>query len=51
MSHKEVYQYIMSGNVLEKPVDCPEEVYELLCHCWNLEPNDRPSFSEVLTNV
>lgn len=33
---------------LPKPVDCPDMLYELMQACWNFEPNDRPSFRQLI---
>lgn len=32
---------------LEKPEVCPKEHYALMLKCWNHEPRDRPTFSEI----
>lgn len=32
---------------MECPVGCPPQVYELMIHCWQWDPNDRPKFSEA----
>ena len=34
---------------MEKPEDCPNEVYEIMLKCWDKNPKNRPSF-EVLHN-
>ena len=27
--------------------DCPKEIYDLMCECWNREESQRPAFREV----
>ena len=36
---------------LERPECCPMEMYRLMLKCWEHEPNDRPTFSEVMRNL
>ena len=40
--------YLNSGHRLDKPIDCPQEFYDLCLKCWNKEPELRPEFSEIL---
>ncbi len=47
MSNKEVITYVLDGHQLEKPSKCPQEVYELMLKCWQIEPNQRPSFVDL----
>jgi len=30
------------------PIECPICVKDLICKCWAQEPEDRPSFAEIL---
>ena len=32
---------------LDRPPNCPRDLYDLLCECWKLEESDRPSFREI----
>lgn len=27
--------------------DCPKEIYDLMCECWNREESARPTFREI----
>ncbi|KAJ7388516.1 hypothetical protein OS493_037137 [Desmophyllum pertusum] len=47
----EVYQYLMEGNHMEKPIDCPDEMYEIMCHSWMHSNEDRPSFTDVVARL
>ncbi|KNC80503.1 TK protein kinase [Sphaeroforma arctica JP610] len=40
---------IADGLRLEKPETCNREVYRLLASCWQRNPEDRPSFSTLVT--
>ncbi|CAF1154867.1 unnamed protein product, partial [Didymodactylos carnosus] len=32
---------------LPLPPDCPKEIYDLLCECWNYEQDKRPQISDI----
>ena len=36
---------------LSQPELCPDEWYSTMIDCWRAEPNDRPKFSDLLTNL
>ncbi|XP_035829229.1 discoidin domain-containing receptor 2, partial [Aplysia californica] len=33
--------------VLPMPVNCPKEIYDLMCECWNRQESVRPTFREI----
>uniref|UniRef100_A0A3B4BHA4 non-specific protein-tyrosine kinase n=1 Tax=Periophthalmus magnuspinnatus TaxID=409849 RepID=A0A3B4BHA4_9GOBI len=35
------------GERLEKPTDCPQEMYIVMRKCWALNPGDRPNFAQL----
>ncbi|KAJ8416824.1 hypothetical protein AAFF_G00327020 [Aldrovandia affinis] len=39
------------GERLERPLDCPQELYTVMRRCWACNPSDRPSFSQLTTMV
>lgn len=39
------------GERLEKPPDCPQELYAVMRKCWTCNPNDRPNFTQLGTLV
>uniref|UniRef100_A0A915D678 receptor protein-tyrosine kinase n=1 Tax=Ditylenchus dipsaci TaxID=166011 RepID=A0A915D678_9BILA len=41
--------HLEQGNRLLKTQYCPEEIYQLMQKCWFEDPDDRPSFQELLT--
>src|SRR5690242_9653021 len=47
MTNKEVLEAIPKGYRLEKPVDCPVEVYDLMKECWSKEPRERPTWKVI----
>lgn len=44
LKNTEVVERVQRGVVLEKPKNCPKEVYETMKKCWALHPDERPSF-------
>ncbi|KAL1400812.1 hypothetical protein pipiens_001152 [Culex pipiens pipiens] len=44
-------QYLKQGNRLEKPAQCPDDVYALMAECWQLVPRERPSFGEIVQQL
>jgi serine/threonine protein kinase len=51
MTNKEVIQFVLSDNRLEKPTKCPDEIYELMLKCWNKNPQERPTFQELYYQI
>ena len=44
----QLIQYIISNRQIHsKPEDCPENIYEILKHCWTFDQNERISFIEL----
>ncbi|KAK7170645.1 hypothetical protein R3I94_000748 [Phoxinus phoxinus] len=39
------------GERLERPPDCPQELYSVMRKCWACSPADRPTFSQLTTMV
>ncbi|KAM9426359.1 non-receptor tyrosine-protein kinase TNK1 [Pholidichthys leucotaenia] len=39
------------GERLEKPPDCPQELYAIMRKCWACNPADRPNFAHLRTMV
>lgn len=44
----EAMQKLEKGNHLPIPSRCPEEAYDHLKDCWNLDPAQRPTFSTLM---
>jgi len=42
---------VLKGAKMEKPSDCPESIYKIMCDCWELNPKSRPKFSQILERL
>ncbi|XP_065829979.1 uncharacterized protein [Oscarella lobularis] len=48
VSNHEVAAFVMSGQRLEKPNECPLDVYDIMRLCWAGKPHQRLSFSKIV---
>ena len=49
LSNEEVVEHVTKGKLLQCPSGCPKDLYHLMVRCWESEPNERPTASEVYT--
>ncbi|XP_033757992.1 vascular endothelial growth factor receptor 1-like [Pecten maximus] len=47
MTAREVIKSVLIGKWLQCPLHCQQEQYSLMTRCWDMEPKERPSFSEI----
>ena len=33
------------------PAECPRELVELMKNCWSHEPNERPTFNQIIDRL
>uniref|UniRef100_A0A913IFD1 receptor protein-tyrosine kinase n=1 Tax=Strongyloides stercoralis TaxID=6248 RepID=A0A913IFD1_STRER len=45
ISLSDIKDHLLSGNRLEQPNNCSQELYHTLLHCWMPNPEARPSFT------
>lgn len=50
-NNNQVMKYVAAGGRCECPDGCSPEVYRLMRECWNLNPEDRPTFSYLLDQL
>ncbi|XP_068699017.1 tyrosine-protein kinase TXK-like [Montipora foliosa] len=51
MTNMDVVEKVPAGYRLEKPHECPDEIFRLLEKCWHSEPDHRPTFAEVNRSI
>lgn len=42
-----VIECITQGRVLERPRQCPKEVYDMMLGCWQREPQQRLNIKDI----
>ncbi|XP_013419565.1 hepatocyte growth factor receptor-like [Lingula anatina] len=47
----DVLQFLNLGRRLDKPDYCPQHVYQLMLKCWSWEPEERPNFTPIVTQI
>ncbi|XP_061165652.1 hepatocyte growth factor receptor-like [Saccostrea echinata] len=43
----DMLKYLKDSRRLPKPAKCPELLYTKMINCWNLDPDQRPTFSDL----
>ncbi|XP_033869556.3 angiopoietin-1 receptor-like [Acipenser ruthenus] len=51
MTCAELYEKLPQRYRLEKPLNCEDEVYDLMRQCWREKPYERPSFAHILVSL
>ncbi|XP_069487022.1 angiopoietin-1 receptor [Ambystoma mexicanum] len=51
MTCAELYEKLPQKYRLEKPLNCDDEVYDLMRQCWREKPYERPSFAQILVSL
>ncbi|XP_060046544.1 proto-oncogene tyrosine-protein kinase ROS [Erinaceus europaeus] len=46
-SNLDVLNYVQTGGRLEPPRNCPDDLWNLMTHCWAQEPDQRPTFHRI----
>lgn len=48
MSNQETTDKVLSGYRMSVPEGCPKEMTILMKKCWNVKPENRPSFKDII---
>ncbi|XP_065842857.1 uncharacterized protein [Oscarella lobularis] len=51
VSSYEVVRFLKAGKRLDKPDECPSEMYHIMLNCWSAEPEDRLPFSQIVNTL
>ena len=47
-SNDNVIELVASkAHTLPKPIDCPENIYQVMKECWSVNPDNRPNFEKL----
>ncbi|VDL75540.1 unnamed protein product [Nippostrongylus brasiliensis] len=47
VSPEEMLPFLENGGRMERPDNCPENFYAVMCECWTVDPEKRPDFSTI----
>ncbi|XP_059185829.1 macrophage-stimulating protein receptor-like isoform X2 [Centropristis striata] len=47
----DITHYLLKGRRLPQPQFCPDTLYSIMLTCWNPEPEHRPSFHSLVTDI
>ncbi|XP_035517889.1 macrophage-stimulating protein receptor-like isoform X1 [Morone saxatilis] len=47
----DITHYLLKGRRLPQPQFCPDTLYSIMLTCWDPEPECRPSFSSLVTDI
>lgn len=50
-ANEELFYRIQDGYRMDKPPFASQEIYDIMLSCWNLTPETRPLFSELVGNL
>ncbi|XP_022794141.1 macrophage colony-stimulating factor 1 receptor-like isoform X1 [Stylophora pistillata] len=51
ISNRELFKLLKSGYRMDKPAICSDALYELMLDCWRADPEERPSFEQLVTRM
>lgn len=51
VSNHELLTFLASGQRLQRPENCSEELYDLMMLCWAEQSDNRPHFSEIVAKL
>jgi serine/threonine protein kinase len=51
LSNRDIADHLSKGERLNKPSDCPDDIYTLMLHCWNIKCRERPTFNQLCTHL
>ncbi|XP_023652526.1 protein-tyrosine kinase 6-like [Paramormyrops kingsleyae] len=50
-TNTEAYNLVSQGYRMPPPPRCPDNIYKIMLSCWDAEPNHRPSFIALRSNL
>ncbi|XP_040602001.1 leukocyte tyrosine kinase receptor isoform X2 [Mesocricetus auratus] len=50
-TNQEVLDFIVKGNRMDPPRNCPVPVYRIMTQCWQHQPELRPDFASILERL
>ncbi|XP_075680869.1 uncharacterized protein LOC113797385 isoform X2 [Dermatophagoides pteronyssinus] len=47
----ELWKRLESGYRMEQPINSDEQIYAIMRRCWHKQPNERPSFAQLVKEI
>ncbi|XP_029207243.2 uncharacterized protein LOC114970916 isoform X1 [Acropora millepora] len=47
INDRDLLEFLLDGNRMDKPENCTEEIYEIMLACWSSDFEERPSFQSL----
>ncbi|XP_041417616.1 macrophage-stimulating protein receptor isoform X2 [Xenopus laevis] len=47
----DITRYLFRGRRLAQPEYCPDPLYSLMLSCWNPQPEERPTFTQLVSDM
>ena len=51
VSNEDVVLHIVKSKLLEKPIGCPDSMYDIMKQCWNYNSQQRPSAQDLVAKL
>ncbi|XP_067877926.1 tyrosine-protein kinase receptor TYRO3-like isoform X2 [Heterodontus francisci] len=51
LQNHEIYDFLHRGNRLKQPSDCLDKLYHVMFSCWFLNPEQRPTFTKLRSQL
>lgn len=47
----QVSEWVLRGDRLDRPIDCADDLYDIMSSCWSESPEDRPTFQTIVDSI
>lgn len=51
LANEQVLQFVINKGTLERPLQCPDLLYDIMEACWKWRPNQRPMFTDIVQKL
>lgn len=50
-TNDQVLRFVIEGGVMERPVNCPDQLYLIMTQCWRHRPSQRLTFMDIIEEL
>lgn len=51
LANEQVLQFVIAKGTLERPLQCPDLLYDIMEACWKWRPSNRPMFTDIVEKL